>query len=37
MALHIGWRSFWWLNTGLIAVSLIMVICKTIEMPVLVY
>ncbi|GIZ42349.1 hypothetical protein CKM354_000562300 [Cercospora kikuchii] len=26
MALHIGWRSFWWLNTGLIALSLIMVI-----------
>ena len=26
MALHVGWRSFWWLNTGLIALSLIMVI-----------
>ncbi|KAF2215948.1 hypothetical protein CERZMDRAFT_109773 [Cercospora zeae-maydis SCOH1-5] len=26
MALHVGWRSFWWLNTGLIALSLLMVI-----------
>ena len=26
MALHVGWRSFWWLNTGLIAASIILVI-----------
>ncbi|KAK4626077.1 hypothetical protein CLAFUW4_04855 [Fulvia fulva] len=26
MALHIGWRSFWWFNTGLIGLSLIMVV-----------
>ncbi|KAK4569420.1 hypothetical protein LTR86_003183 [Recurvomyces mirabilis] len=26
MALHVGWRSFWWFNTALIALSLIMVI-----------
>lgn len=26
MALHVGWRSFWWLNTGLLGLSIIMVI-----------
>ncbi|TKA70621.1 hypothetical protein B0A55_07586, partial [Friedmanniomyces simplex] len=26
MSLHVGWRNFWWFNTALIAVSLIMVI-----------
>jgi MFS family permease len=26
MAIHVGWRSFWWLNVGLIAVSLVMVV-----------
>ena len=26
MALHVGWRSFWWLNTGLTALSIVMVI-----------
>ncbi|OQO06657.1 hypothetical protein B0A48_08444 [Cryoendolithus antarcticus] len=26
MALHVGWRNFWWFNTGLIAASLIMVV-----------
>jgi MFS family permease len=26
MALHVGWRNFWWFNTALIAVSLIAVI-----------
>lgn len=26
MALHVGWRSFWWLNTGLVGLSLIFVI-----------
>ena len=26
MALHVGWRNFWWLNTALIGLSLIFVI-----------
>ena len=26
MALHVGWRNFWWLNTGMIGVSILMVI-----------
>ena len=26
MALHVGWRSFWWLNTGLIGLSILMVV-----------
>lgn len=26
MALHVGWRSFWWLNTGLLGLSILMVI-----------
>lgn len=26
MSAHVGWRNFWWLNTGLIALSLIMII-----------
>jgi MFS family permease len=26
MALHVGWRNFWWLNTGIIAASLLMTI-----------
>lgn len=26
MALHVGWRSFWWFNTALIAVSLLMTV-----------
>ncbi|CAK3758407.1 MFS general substrate transporter [Lecanosticta acicola] len=26
MSLHLGWRNFWWFNTGLIALSLIMVV-----------
>ncbi|EMF14204.1 MFS general substrate transporter [Sphaerulina musiva SO2202] len=26
MALHLGWRSFWWLNVGLLGLSLAMVI-----------
>ncbi|KAK5133559.1 hypothetical protein LTR08_007598 [Meristemomyces frigidus] len=26
MALHVGWRNFWWFNTALIALSLLMVI-----------
>lgn len=26
MSFHVGWRSFWWLNTGLIALSILMVI-----------
>ncbi|KAF2767803.1 MFS general substrate transporter [Teratosphaeria nubilosa] len=26
MALHVGWRNFWWFNTALIAVSLLMVV-----------
>ena len=26
MALHIGWRSFWWLNTGLLALTMILTI-----------
>ncbi|KAK4504124.1 hypothetical protein PRZ48_005039 [Zasmidium cellare] len=26
MSLHVGWRNFWWFNTGLVALSLIMVI-----------
>lgn len=26
MSLHVGWRNFWWFNTGLIALSLLMVI-----------
>lgn len=26
MSLRVGWRSFWWLNTGLIGLSILMVI-----------
>ena len=26
MSLHVGWRSFWWFNTGLIALSFLMVL-----------
>lgn len=26
MALHVGWRNFWWLNTGILAASLLMTI-----------
>ncbi|KAF2720753.1 MFS general substrate transporter [Polychaeton citri CBS 116435] len=26
MALHVGWRIFWWFNTGLIGASLLMVV-----------
>lgn len=26
MSLHVGWRNFWWFNTGLIGISLIMVV-----------
>lgn len=26
MAIHVGWRSFWWLNVGLIAASFLMVV-----------
>jgi MFS family permease len=26
MALHVGWRNFWWFNTGILAASTIMVI-----------
>lgn len=26
MSLHLGWRNFWWFNTGLIGLSLIMVV-----------
>ncbi|KAK4937454.1 hypothetical protein LTR10_021906 [Elasticomyces elasticus] len=26
MSLHVGWRNFWWLNTGLLGLSLLMVI-----------
>jgi len=26
MAAHVGWRNFWWLNTALLALSLVMVV-----------
>ncbi|KJY01741.1 mfs transporter like protein [Zymoseptoria brevis] len=26
MSLHIGWRSFWWLNTGVVGLSILMVV-----------
>jgi MFS family permease len=26
MALHVGWRSFWWLNTGLLGLSVVLAI-----------
>jgi MFS family permease len=26
MAAHVGWRSFWWLNVGLLALSILMVV-----------
>ena len=26
MALHIGWRSFWWLNTGLLGLSVVLAV-----------
>ena len=26
MSLHVGWRNFWWFNTGLIAASFLMVV-----------
>lgn len=26
MAIHVGWRSFWWLNVGIIAASFVMVV-----------
>lgn len=26
MSLHVGWRNFWWLNTALLALSIIMVV-----------